>query len=450
MKETITKSKTIEHLRHKAIDLLKKKGLNSASPVHEADALKLIHELEVHQIELEMQNEELQRSRSAAIDSSEKYIELYNFSPVGYFTLSRKGIIRELNLYGSKMLGKERSRLKNDYFESFVSNDTKAIFKLFLSKVFNIISNESCEVSLITNGENPMYVNLTGMVIGNGNKCLMNVTDITRLRQAETEIKRKNEELVKLNTEKDKYFSILAHDLRGPFGSFLGLTKILAEQLHEMNQNEIQEIASLLNDSATSVYNLIGNLLEWSRMQRGLIVFKPETVSLKKDIKKNILSLTDFANQKNQEIQFQVPEDLTVRVDLNMLDSTLRNLLSNALKFSNRGGKVLVSARIIQDYLVEITIKDHGIGISANLLSKLFQINGPLGRNGTEGEPSTGLGLLLCKEFVEKNGGKIRVESIEGKGSTFSFTLPMMPNLVLKKSLQTEEITKKGGYSQKV
>lgn len=412
-------------LRKKAEELLNKQQSKPGSQLAAADGLKLIHELEVHQIELEMQNEELILSRSAAIDSAERYNELYDFSPVGYFTLSREGKIIELNLYGSQMLGKERANLTNKYFGSFISIDTKLIFDHFLSRVFDSRIKESCEVSLINNPNTATYAHLTGMITENEEQCLVNTMDITGRKQAETALTLKNEELTRLNAEKDKFFSILAHDLRSPLSSFLGLTKIFSEELSGMKQEEVQELANSLRESAKSVYHLLENLLDWSQMQRGLIEFKPARVHLNDIIRKSIGSLSDLANQKNQEVQLQLSGNPFVRVDLTMLESTLRNLLSNALKFSFRGGQITLSTNVLQDKFVEIAIIDNGLGMSAGLISRLFTLDGQTGRSGTEGEHSTGLGLLLCKEFVEKNGGEIVAVSVEGKGSTFSFTLPI-------------------------
>lgn len=412
-------------LRKKAEKLLNKRQSKPGSQLAAADGLKLIHELEVHQIELEMQNEELILSRSAAIDSVERYTELYDFSPVGYFTLSREGKIIELNLYGSQMLGKERANLTNKYFGSFVSVETKIIFDHFLSRVFDSRIKESCEVSPINSPNAATYVHLTGMISENEEQCLVNATDITGRKQAETALTLKNEELIRLNAEKDKFFSILAHDLRSPLSSFLGLTKIFSEELSGMKQEEVQELANSLRESAKSVYHLLENLLDWSQMQRGFIEFKPVIVHLNDIIRKNIGSLSDLASQKNQEVQLQLSGNPFVRVDLTMLESTLRNLLSNALKFSFRGGQITLSTNMLQDKFVEIAIIDNGLGMSAGLISRLFTLDGRTGRSGTEGEHSTGLGLLLCKEFVEKNGGEIVAVSVEGKGSTFSFTLPI-------------------------
>jgi signal transduction histidine kinase len=160
-------------------------------------------------------------------------------------------------------------------------------------------------------------------------------------------------------------------------------------------------------------------------MQRGLIEFKPETVNLDFIIKSSLESILATATQKKLKIELNIPENLIVEVDSIMFNSTFRNLISNAIKFSNRGSIIFVSARKISDHQIEIAITDMGIGISPELISQLFSVNCNTGRCGTEGERSTGLGLLLCKDFIERHNGKLWVESVEGEGSTFYFTVPM-------------------------
>jgi signal transduction histidine kinase len=416
-------------LRQKVLRLLKKEPFNSSSHETASESLKLIHELEVHQLELQIQNEELIQSRISADEAAEKYIELYDSSPVGYLTLLREGTIVEINLCGSQMLGKDRLQLLNSHLGFFITDDTKPTFNNFLSNIFSSKSKETCKVNLLNNNNLTLAVHLTGMISLNKNQCRINIVDISELKQAELEIQKKNEELQKLISEKDKLFSILAHDLRSPFSAFLGLTEILSKKLQDINHNNIPIIANSLRQSALNVYNLIENLLEWSSMQRGLLEYKPTTIRLKDVIIKSAEALTNMANQKEQRILLQVNENLHVKVDIAMLESTVRNLISNAIKFSNRGDEISISACIIGKDLVEVTIADNGVGISDELQCKLFHVNEQLRSKGTEGELSTGLGLLLCKDFVEKNGGEIRVESIEGKGSKFSFTVPVSQDI---------------------
>ena len=253
------------------------------------------------------------------------------------------------------------------------------------------------------------------------------VWDITGHKLAEEEIKFNNQELQKINAEKDKFFSIIAHDLRSPFNSFLGLTQIMAEELPGLTMDEIQKIATSMNKSASNLFRLLENLLDWSRMQQGLIPFSPETLQLQPNVDESITMVQEYANNKEIEMTYQIPDGLKVFADTHMLQTVIRNLVSNAVKFTSKGGKVIISAKITSDKSVEISIKDSGIGMSQKMIENLFRLDVQTGRKGTEGEPTTGLGLLLCKEFIEKHGGKIWVESEEGKGSDFKFTLPLNP-----------------------
>ena len=247
--------------------------------------------------------------------------------------------------------------------------------------------------------------------------------DITKNKLAEEEIKLKNELLQIINSEKDKFFSILAHDLRGPLSAFVSATQIIAEEIQTMGIEEIKEITLSMKTSATNIYSLLENLLEWSRLRRGVMDFIPEKINLKKKIEECIAVLSESARKKVIEILISIPEVIDVLADSHMFDTVIRNLISNAIKFTPVGGKVTLTAGYIEDHTVEIKISDSGIGMTPELKDKLFLLNEKTSRKGTEGEPSTGLGLLLCKEFIEKYNGKIRVESEVGKGSTFSFTI---------------------------
>lgn len=654
-------------LRQKAEELLKKKSTGTASPLSEVESLSLIHELQVHQIELELQNEELRNAWALAEVANDKYIRLYDSEPSGYFTLSGKGEIIELNLSGARMLGKERQHVKKGLFGFFVSEETKPIFSLFLEKAFKSKAKESCEVTMDSAGNLPFHVLLTGVVSDDEKHCLVTAMDITERKQAEKtineseekfrkvfscsrdalilidketgnildandytfrlygysrdeilnlkntdlsfepemtalalkefierievryhkkkdgtvfpvdisasrfvmngrevvlasirditdrlkaeellnlankrfktlfdkntaamllidpetgdiidansaasafygysipalctmnidrintmpadkikmemekalnrnknlflfqhllasgevrlvevnsspidfqgrrilfsimfdvtqrvqaeeEIKLKNDKLRQINAEKDKFFSIIAHDLKGPFNGFLGFTNLLAEELPDFTQSEIQKIAVSMRNSATNLFQLLENLLEWPRSQRGLIKFEPETFSLKPMTVESMHILMDTAHKKGVGFSFNIPDDVEVYADEYMLASILRNLVFNAVKFSLKGGTVTIAAKTVPGNSVEISVSDTGIGMSSTMVEDLFRLDVQTNRKGTDGEPSTGLGLLLCKDFIEKHGGKIWVESEEGKGSTFRFTLPV-------------------------
>ena len=251
------------------------------------------------------------------------------------------------------------------------------------------------------------------------------IIDITERMMAEAEIKYQNKELVKLDAEKDKFFSIIAHDLRSPFNSFLGLTQIMAEELPSLTMAEVQEIAIKMSKSATNLYRLLENLLEWAQMKNGALSFNPEIIQLNLIVDGCIDMNLISAKNKDIEIVNNIAGGVEVFADRNMIQTIIRNLLSNALKFTSKGGKISLTAISSDRQSIEITIKDTGIGMNRDLMDNLFRIDFKTNRLGTEDEPSTGLGLLLCKEFVEKQGGKIWVKSEVGKGSTFSFSIPM-------------------------
>ena len=244
-----------------------------------------------------------------------------------------------------------------------------------------------------------------------------------RIIQAEKTLFENEGKLRELIATKDKFLSIIAHDLRGPFNGFLGLTQIMAEELSDLTMEEIQKKVISMRNSAVNLFSLLENLLEWTRMQQGLISFEPDVIELHKIVAESISFLLETANNKEIQLTYDIPKDWVVKADRNMLQTVLRNLVSNALKFTHNGGKVTISASAGEDHNVVVAIKDTGIGMSHEMVANSFRLDVQTGRKGTNGEPSSGLGLLLCKEFIEKHGGKIWVESEEGVGSTFYFTL---------------------------
>ncbi len=248
--------------------------------------------------------------------------------------------------------------------------------------------------------------------------------EITRRKRAEAELIVINEQLFKLNAEKDKFFSIIAHDLRSPFNAFLGFTRMMVEDLPSLRLDEIQLIALTMRNSATNLFRLLENLLDWSVLQRGLSSFNPRPALLMPLIVSSLQPVMESAAIKGVAIDFNIPDPLYVYADEQMLASILRNLISNAVKFTRKGGIVSLSAEASAGNLVKISVSDNGIGMNKKILDELFHLGEFISRKGTEGEPSTGLGLIICKDLVGKHGGQIWAQSEEGKGSTFTFTLP--------------------------
>lgn len=241
--------------------------------------------------------------------------------------------------------------------------------------------------------------------------------------EVEIQLKGRQEELEKQISLKDKFFSIIAHDLRSPFHAFLNLTEILAYEKDDMTVAEFNKLSSELHGSAKNLFNLLNNLLDWAGLQQGIITFQPERIAFADLIKEDVELMKGRAFQKQITLTTDLTKDIIVVADKNMINSTILNLLSNAIKFSNKGGKVEIKSEMVGPDIVKVIVRDDGIGIPQKMLPNLFKINEKVGRKGTDGERSSGLGLLLCKEFVEKHGGNLWVESHAGEGSTFFFTL---------------------------
>jgi len=235
-----------------------------------------------------------------------------------------------------------------------------------------------------------------------------------------------NKELNDLNATKDKFFSIIAHDIKNPFNAVLGFTELLMENFNEWDNERKLETIDLVHTSSKNLNQLLDNLLQWSRSQSGALKFKPHKIELKEIFNDSILLFRETAEAKNIQLDIStIEENLAVYADRNMLDTILRNLISNALKFTRPGGKVhLISERNSEFAIIKVT--DNGVGISAKVRERLFRIDKHNSTYGTQNETGTGLGLILVKEFVTKHGGEIGVESIESKGSTFYFTIPIL------------------------
>ena len=245
------------------------------------------------------------------------------------------------------------------------------------------------------------------------------------IKQQAEELKQYSEKLAELNATKDKFFSIIAHDLKGPFNVILGFSDLILEtEFENSDTKEILDFVHTIRDSAQHTYELLVNLLEWAKSQTGKMQFNPETISIEKLFNEAINLAESAAKNKNIEISFVQSENLEIYADKNMIATILRNLIGNAIKFTPKNGKINLKSAL-KNNAVLITVSDTGIGIEPNNIAKLFKIGEIYYSKGTENEKGTGLGLILCKEFIEKHGGKIWVKSELGKGSDFKFTIPL-------------------------
>ncbi len=248
-----------------------------------------------------------------------------------------------------------------------------------------------------------------------------------RIREQAKRLEIQAEELMALNASKDKFFSIVAHDLKGPFQPLLGSTELLAEMTESLTLQEIKEIGQSLHRSAKNVYHLLESLLTWSRLQQGRMEYEPNKLNLKQIADQICQLLGATSTAKNIILQSNVKPGIFVYADEYMLNTIIRNLTNNALKFTKSGGRVTLSAQPHGDSAewVEVWVADNGVGMHETDMAKLFKIEVHHSTLGTAKEIGTGLGLVMCQEMVQKHGGRIWVESELGRGTTFKFTLPL-------------------------
>lgn len=262
--------------------------------------------------------------------------------------------------------------------------------------------------------------------------------DITSRKKAEEKLQEYNKELEELNASKDKFFSVIAHDLKSPFQGLLGFTDLLTDDFEALSRKEIKHYIFNIRNASYNTYYLLENLLEWSRIQSGRIQVNPVSLNLSDEINNTIEVLNSNAIRKGISIVNRVESKLVVFADQNMIKSVIQNLISNAVKFSHSRSQVIISSEIkpltylhkshecsCERQCVSISIQDFGVGIPQEALQQLFSLTHHHTTSGTDNEPGTGLGLILCKEMIERHGGELTVESKPGKGSIFTFTLPL-------------------------
>jgi two-component system sensor histidine kinase/response regulator len=373
------------------------------------------------------------------LESQEKYHMIFELIPSGITVADRMGKILESNRESERLLGLPR----NEHTSRHIDSDEWKIIRPDHSPM-----PATEYASTIALKENRIVTNVEmGIVKANGQVTWLNVsaapvpyadlgvivvyTDITRrveaekrIREHEIQLEQNTSELKTLNDTKDKFFGIIAHDLKNPFSSLLGATEYLYKEIDKHDRNKIKMLAKILYESAQSGFDILTNLLEWSRTQTGSLNYDPEEINLQNIVEKNINLVAVQANSKHITIVTDLDPELNLVADDNMLNTVIRNLLTNAIKFTHPGGTVNISA-VRSDGKVQVTVRDTGMGIPKEDLDKLFRIDVRYVNSGTNDERGTGLGLILCKEFIQRHGGEIWVESRVDEGSAFHFTIPV-------------------------
>lgn len=259
------------------------------------------------------------------------------------------------------------------------------------------------------------------------NEVLLLLRDVTNQKQNELQILKIAEDLRQINDTKDKFVSIIAHDVKTPIVALIGYAEILAEDIEELQKSEIKEFASSIVEISKQTIGLLTNLLEWSRLQTGRMEFHPVQMNAFNTAENSISLLASNAEQKNIKIINKLDKDTYIYADENMMQSVFNNLLTNAIKFTNRNGEINITSDKCED-MICFSVKDNGVGMDAKQKTLLFEMNKSFTTPGTTNEKGSGLGMILCKDFIEKHGGKIWVESSVGNGSEFFFTVPASVN----------------------
>ena len=547
MKEDKRKTKNVSELRKRAEDKIQGKTDEQEPSIK--DARILIHELQVHQIELEMQNEELLRVQKELEDSRDKYSDLYDFSPVGYFSFDNNGLILETNLTGAKILGVERNSLINKPLSLFISSGSKEVFYLHLRQVFSTGVRHTCELNFFDNKGVELWVQLISLLIcgncrtsmiditdrkkaeesiknalvytesivdtireplvlldshkrfisanfsfyqtfnisiedargrslyelGNGqwnipslrkslwkinsnnfklqdfeitqvfpnigrkvmllnasrlklagtDMILLAIEDITVRRQLE-EMFLENESLIRVNKARTDFLMIMSHELRTPLTSVIAYSILLKEKkTGELNEKQMLFVDTILK-SSKHLLDLINDFLELAKIEAGKMEMHFEEICIPDLINDIMEIIRETAIQHNVILKKEFNQEmLSINADRRSLRQILFNLISNSIKFSNNEGGVITISTKKENDMVRISVADNGIGIKTEDLPKLFQKFEQLDSGISRKYEGTGLGLAITKQLVEMHGGKIRVESKYGEGSTFIFLLPI-------------------------
>ncbi len=365
-------------------------------------------------------NEELQTAKEEAEESKMRFEALHNAS-FGGIGIHDMGIILDCNKGLADMTGYSAEELIGMNGLLLIAKESR---DLVMKKV-NSGADKPYEVFGLRKSGEVYPLRLEGRNIPYKGKTVRVVEfrDITQRKEYEHTIEMQNRKLQILNADKDRFISILAHDLKNPMGGLLGLTELLARNARDYDSEKIENFCKYINQTAQSIFNLLDDLLAWVRTQSGKTPYNPQNINLKSLYDEVMAVLNSMAQTKKINVQCQIAVDLTVFADKDMLKTVLRNLISNAIKFTNNEGNINIYAMPEDDGVV-IRVSDTGIGISPELKTQIFNEFNNQSRAGTANESGTGFGLLLCKEFVSKHGGSIWVESSEGKGSDFYFKLP--------------------------
>ncbi len=408
---------------------------NAPRSAHETQ--RLLHELEVHQIELELQNEELRNSRAHVEAAVSRYTDIYDFAPVGYFTLKSDGVITQTNFAGARLLGLERARLPGKHFEAFVARVDRPAFNAFIHQVFAAQAHQALEAELERKDPPARTVHIEATLSPNGQECHAVVLDITERKQLEYYQERARGELVegKLHAEqavkeKSAFLANMSHEIRSPMNVILGFSELLEPEGLTPKQSQY---VRAIRDSGASLLTLINDILDLTKLEAGKLELHADPTDMRDSCE---FLRTVFGQQvltKSLQLQFEVSPDLprALLLDRLRLRQVLVNLLGNAIKFTERGGvKLRISWKSQEDAssgTLMIDVEDTGIGIPADKLEEVFKPFVQVGSRQTVEKQGSGIGLTIVKRIMDLMGGVLTVDSVVGQGTVFHLQWAKVP-----------------------
>lgn len=443
MKKNKTDQDTINILHQRAESKFANKKPVVTQDMQADKVHALLHELQVHQIELEMQNEELKHAHIQAENSLSKYYELYDLAPIGYFTVTEQGKILEVNQASADLLEVKKSHLLNNYFQNYISEDCLSLFNAFRMKVLESKVKQNCEIRLVKKGKVQLHVQITGIVMKSHTKSenqmwfsVYDITDRISVEKAKEEVRKlhddENNKLMNqmrmFDTLKTEYFSNVSHELRTPLNVILSSLKLLELKKNSMQTEAAQKLdkqISTIRQNSYRLLRLINNIIDITKIESGFFEIHLKDCNIVSIVEDITLSVAEYAEGKGIDLLFDTDvEEKFIACDPDKIERIILNLLSNAVKFTKSGGHISVNV-FEREEAVEIIVADTGIGIPRDMQELVFQRFRQVDTSLTKEKEGSGIGLSLVKSLVDMHGGNISVESEYGKGSKFIIQLPV-------------------------